>query len=59
MSYASSAFNEKPEIDPQVGMQVYLHEGGVWVQGHWHDAIEVVFALFGIVSLEVNHEVYH
>lgn len=59
MPYASSAFNEKPEIDPQVGMQVYLHEGGVWVQGHWHDAIEVVFALFGIVSLEVNHEVYH
>lgn len=27
MPYASSAFNEKPEIDPQVGMQVYLHEG--------------------------------
>lgn len=59
MSYASSAFNEKPEIDQSVGMQVYLHEGGVWVQGHWHEALEVVYAISGIVSLEVNNQIIH
>ncbi len=59
MNYARSDFNEKPLIDKTVGMQVYLHEGGGWVQGHFHKEIEVVYAIEGVVSLEVNHEIVH
>lgn len=59
MNYASSAFKEKPLIDQEVGMQVYLHEGGVWVQGHFHEENEIVYAISGVVSLEVNHEIIH
>lgn len=58
-AYSSSSYLEKPLIDETVGMQVYLHEGSVWVQGHWHSEVEVVHAISGIVTLEVDNEILH
>lgn len=59
MRYSELSHFEKPVLDENLGIQVYLHEGRSWVQSHWHKEMEIVHAVEGVVTIEASNQIIH